>query len=160
MSVTAVKNETMGYYQGAAIKTEAEQKPFSLEKPAEAAEQTQEKSGEVPDKSAGTSFMDLFQSGRFSGNTIPVVNQIVSSRNPEDGEIYLTYFTDDSITCHRADGREAWEVSIDGDTQAQKVREFFERHTSCRWTWAKELYSGDDMGEASLKSFWLELFRD
>lgn len=51
------------------------------------------------------SLMDLLTSSDFKKNQIPVINQIISSKNPEDGEIYRTYFMDDQIFCNNADGK-------------------------------------------------------
>lgn len=45
-----------------------------------------------------------------------------SSRNPEDGEIYLTCFTENKITCCYAGCKIAWEVEVNEDQQ-QKVKE-------------------------------------
>lgn len=156
MGITGVKNDNNGYYQEPIKKTDAEQNVFALEEPKENIDKSQERCGEVPEKFAGMSFKDLMENSEIKKNQIPVVNQIVSSKNPEDGKIYLTYFTDDKITCNHADGRKAWEVAINSTEQAEKVKDFFKGYSP--YEWAKELYSGDNMGMVTLESFWLELF--
>lgn len=158
MSVTGVSSNCngVGYYKSTASKTKAEESFSSgiREKPEEILQAEQE---EVPDASGGLSFADIFYSGRFKLNQIPVVNQIVSSKNPEDGKIYRAYFMDDEIICHDADGKTAWEVEVNEDQQ-QKVKDFFKEFTPYKW--AKELYSGDNMGMATVKNFWLDLFEE
>ena len=156
MSVTSVNsnNNSVEYYKDAAFSTKSED-PFSIGMQEEPEEMLQKEQEEVPSASKGLSFKDIFYSGRFKLNPIPVVNQIVSARNPEDGKIYRTYFTDNDIVCHDADGKMAWEVKVNEDQQ-QKVKDFFKNFTPYKW--AKELYSGENMGMATLKSFWLNLF--
>ena len=156
MSVTGISNNNMGYCKETAAKAIVKQEAFSLQEPMEHMEESQKMPGAVPEQFTGMSLLDLLNSSEGKKNQIPVVNQIVSSKNPEDGEIYLTFFTDDKITCNHADGRKAWEVAIDSTEQAEKVKGFFEKYTPYKW--AKELYSGDDMGMTAVKSFWLELF--
>ena len=158
MSVTGVSSNCNGveYYKSTALKTKTEES-FSSEIQEKPEETLQTEYEEVSGASGGLSFADIFYSGRFKLNQIPVVNQIVSSKNPEDGKIYLTYFTDDKITCLHpgTGGKVAWEVEVNEDQQ-QKVKDFFKEFTPYKW--AKELYSGDNMGMATVKNFWLELF--
>lgn len=156
MPIAAVGNNGQSYCQESVGKMDAEKKSFSLEESKETDEKIQKRHGDVPDEFAGMSLKDILESGEFKKNQIPVVNQIVSSKNPEDGEIYLTFFTDEKITCNHADGRKAWEININGIEQVEKVKDFFEKYTS--YEWASELYSGEDMGMVTLKSFWMELF--
>lgn len=111
----------------------------------------------VPDQFAGMSFNDLMNCGKDTKNQIPVVNQIVSSRNPEDRELYTTFFTDREITCNHADGRRAWKVEIKDTQQDAKVKEFFEKYEPDNER-VKEYYSGDNMGMAAVNNFWLDLF--
>ncbi len=158
MSVTSVNSNSNSaeYYRNTASSTKTEE-TFSIgihEEPEKALQKEQE---EVPSSYMGLSFKDIFYSGKFKLNQIPVVNQIVSAKNPEDGKIYLTYFTDNKITCFHAgtDGKKAWEVEVN-EEQQQKVKDFFKEFTPYKW--AKELYSGDDMAMATVKNFWLELF--
>lgn len=158
MSVTGVNNNSNGvdYYKNTTSKAKTEES-FSLgiqEKPEETCPKEQ---GEVPSVFCGMSFADLFCSSEIKRNQIPVVNQIVSSRNPEDGEIYLTCFTDNKITCCHTGGKIAWEVEVNEDQQRQ-VKDYFKEFTPYKW--AKELYSGDNMGMAAVKNFWLKLFEN
>ncbi len=158
MSVTSVNsnNNSMEYYKNAISGTKVEDS-FSIEIQEEPEKMLQKEQEEVPDAFRGLSFEDIFYSGKFKANPIPVVNQIVSAKNPEDGKIYLTFFTDNKITCYHAgtDGKIAWEVEVKEDQQ-QKVKDFFKEFTPYKW--AKELYSGDNMAMATVKKFWLELF--
>lgn len=144
------------YCRKAASGTKVEDS-FSVEIQEEPEKTLQKEQEEVPDAFKGLSFEDIFYSGKFKVNPIPVVNQIVSAKNPEDGKIYRTFFTDDKITCYHAgtDGKIAWEVEVKEDQQ-QKVKDFFKEFTPYKW--AKELYSGDNMAMATVKNFWLELF--
>ena len=162
MSVTSVNSNSnsVEYYKNTTSSTKIKE-PFSIgiqeepeKEPPKALQKEQE---EVPSAYMGLSFTDIFYSGKFKLNQIPVVNQIVSAKNPEDGEIYLTYFKDNKITCLHAgtDGKKAWEVE-ENEEQQQKVKDFFNEFTPYKW--AKELYSGDDMAMATVKNFWLELF--
>lgn len=108
---------------------------------------------------ANMSFEDIMNSG-YGRNAIPTVNQIVSSSNAIDEEIYLTYFTDDRITCNYADGRKAWEIEIKDEQRLQKVKEFFDNYTPDENWVNTEYYSGNNMGMAVQKSFWLDLFHN
>lgn len=116
-----------------------------------------DEAGNCPKAFTGMSFADLFANPSLKANQIPVVNQIVSSKNPNDGEIYLTYFTDRKITCCHVDGTKEWDLNFD-EEQYEKVRDFFK--DSKPYEWAKEIYSGDDMQMASVKEYWLELFAE
>lgn len=93
-------------------------------------------SGEVPEEFAGMSFMDLINSGRCN-NPIPTVNQIVSAKNPEDGQ-------------------RAWELNLTQE-QAEGVSKFFEGYEPDRRE-VKEYYSDEKLGIVSLKNFWLDMF--
>jgi len=158
MSVTSVNSNSnsVGYYKDATSSTKVEE-PFSIGIQEEPDKTLQKEQEEVPGAFRGLSFADIFYSGKFKLNQIPVVNQIVSSKNTEDGKIYLTYFTDNKITCLHAGtgGKIAWEVEVN-EEQQQKVKDFFKGFTPYKW--AKELYSGDNMAMVTVKNFWLELF--
>lgn len=118
-----------------------------------------ENTGEVSEKFANMSFEDILNSA-YGRNVIPTVNQIVSSRNANDREIYVTYFTDDRITCNYGDGRKAWEIEIKNEQELQKVNEFFDNYTpNQNWVNTK-YYLGNDMGMAVQKSFWLDWFNN
>ena len=158
MSVTSVNRNSnrVEYYKDTTSGTKIEDS-FSMEIQEEPEKILQKEQEELPGTFKGSSFEDIFYSGKFKANPIPVVNQIISAKNPEDGEIYLTCFTDNKITCYHAgtDGNMAWEVEVKEDQQ-QKVKDFFKEFTPYKW--AKELYSGDNMSMATVKKFWLELF--
>ena len=68
------------------------------------------------------SFADIMNSSH-KRNQIPFVNQIVSYKDTEDGEIYRAYFTDDRVTTHNAVGQKAWETAIKDASHAQKIKE-------------------------------------
>ena len=102
----------------------------------------------------GMSANDIFALMGEKGNSISTVNQMVTSKSPEDGKIYRTYFSDDKITCTDAEGTKIWDLEITED-QRSIVNHFFEGHKS--YTWVKEIYSDDDMGIASSKDYWMEL---
>ena len=68
------------------------------------------------------SFADIMNSSH-KRNQIPLVNQIVSYKDIEDGEIYRAYFTDDRVTTHNAVGQKAWETAIKDASHAQKIKE-------------------------------------
>ena len=148
---TNVKNSTgfMQKEEGGFMLNETTEKQNDIVK------EVSKQPGEVPEEFAGMSFMDLINSGRCN-NPIPTVNQIVSSKNPEDGQIYVTYFTDDRITCHRGDGQRAWELNLTQE-QAEGVSKFFEDYESDRRE-VKEYYSDGKLGIVSLKNFWLDMF--
>lgn len=155
MAVSSVGNSNQGYYQEYATKVDVVREPFLTDEQVETVKEDSNRS-EVPDAFKGISSpMDLLASDKFKKNQIPVVNQIVTSRNPEDGEIYRTFFMDDKIYCNNAEGKKAWELAVNGTEQAEKIKDFFKKYTP--YGWAKELYSGMDMGMASVKSFWVEL---
>ena len=159
MSVTGVGSSKTAYYQETVSRADVGQEPFSVEDLDIKADEKDQRHEEVPDKFAGTTFHDLINSGKGRKNQIPVVNQIVSSRNPEDGEIYRAFFTDKSIICNYGDGRRAWEIDIEDAQQGNKVKEFFakrEPDNDC----FKEFYSGDNLGMAVVKKFWLDLFKN
>lgn len=156
MSVARVNSNSMEYYKDA-ISNPTVEEPFSIEIPEGPEKTLHKEQEEIPDAHRGLSFKDIFYSGKFKLNPIPVVNQIVSAKNPEDGKIYLTYFTDNKITCCHAgaDDKIAWEVDVTEDQQ-QKVKDFFKGFTPYKW--AKELYSGENMSMVTIQKFWLELF--
>lgn len=68
------------------------------------------------------SFVDIMNSSH-KRNQISLVNQIVSYKDIEDGEIYRAYFTDDRVTTHNAVGQKAWETAIKDASYAQKIKE-------------------------------------
>lgn len=68
------------------------------------------------------SFVDIMNSSH-KRNQIPLVNQIVSYKDTEDGEIYRAYFTDDKVTSLNAVGQKAWETMINDVSHAQKIKE-------------------------------------
>ena len=68
------------------------------------------------------SFADIMNSSH-KRNQIPIVNQIVSYKDTEDGEIYRAYFTDDRVTTHNAVGQKAWETAIKDASHAQKIKD-------------------------------------
>lgn len=68
------------------------------------------------------SFTDIMHSSH-KRNQIPLVNQIISYKDTEDGEIYRTYFTDDRVTTHNAVGQMAWETAIKNASHTQKIKE-------------------------------------
>ena len=94
MSVMSVNSNSnsVEYYKDTTSGTKIED-TFSMEMQEEP-EKMLQKEQELPGTFKGSSFEDIFYSGKFKANPIPVVNQIVSAKNPEDGEIYLTCFTD------------------------------------------------------------------
>jgi len=68
------------------------------------------------------SFADIMNS-YHKRNQIQLVNQIVSYKDTEDGEIYRAYFTDDKVTSHNAVGQKAWETAIKDASHIQKIKE-------------------------------------
>ena len=122
-------------------------------------EETDNNSSEVPEKFANMSFEDILNSD-YGRNAISTVNQIVSSRNILDGEICLTYFTDDRITCNYADGRKVWEIEINDEQQLEKIKEYFNAYTPDETLVNTEYHSGNDMSMAVQKNFWLDLFNN
>lgn len=123
------------------------------------AEKKQRQPGEVPEELAGMSFAELIKSGKGNANSIPIVNKIVNAKNPEDGKIYLTYFTENKITCFEPEGEKVWELEISNEEQANKVGAFFENYMPDR-AHVQEYYSDADLGIVSSKEFWLEFFED
>lgn len=111
--------------------------------------------GQVSDKYKDMSAYDILAMSGEYGNPIPTVNQIVTAKNPEDGQIYLSYFTDSKITCEDGNGRKVWDMEIN-ESQHAKVDAFFENYNP--WENAEEIYSGEELGSASLKNFWIEMF--
>lgn len=161
MQVTEKTNQNTYYYEGAASKADKGQESFSKEIAREnsqqkTAEESQRQPGEAPEKFAGMSFKELMDSGAGRANQIPMVNQIVSARSPETGKLYRAFFTDSQITCCDA-GEKIWELDVKDARQAQLVKEFFQ---GCKPdnSLVKEFYSGDNMGMAVSKSFWMKLF--
>lgn len=156
MSISGVSNESVNYYHSSVTKTGTEQATFSLDESEEKVQEAESEEKKFP----GSTLSELFEalsSGKVKANSIPVVNQIVSAKNPEDGKIYLTFFTDQKITCIAPDsGREVWEMEVTDD-QADKVKDFFDQYIPSKW--AKEYYSGEELGQATMESFWRELFR-
>ena len=111
--------------------------------------------GEVPEEFAGMSFWDLINSGK--GYAIPTVNKIVNAKNPDDGKIYLTFFTEDRITCYEPGGEKTWELEISNEEQVGKIKKFFENYTPDR-TYVKEYYSNESLGIVASKDFWERYF--
>lgn len=68
------------------------------------------------------SFADIMNSSH-KRNQIPLVNQIVSYKDTENGEIYRAYFTDNKVTYHNAAGQKAWETAIKDASHTQKIKE-------------------------------------
>ena len=110
---------------------------------------------EVPEEFAGMSFGDLINSGK--GNAIPTVNKIVNAKNPEDGKIYLTFFTEDRISCYEPGGEKTWELEISNEEQIGKIKKFFENYMPDR-AHVQEYYSDAALGIVSSKEFWLGFF--
>lgn len=156
MSINRVENVNSSIYntQAGALPTEGSSKEDFVELLQSGQEEGYDK---ATGSSAGMSFddvMKLINSG--AGRKIPVVNQIVSARNPEDGELYRAFFTDREIICHRGDGKRAWEIEIPDAQQAEKVKEFFAKYEPDRDLF-REYYSGDKMKMAVVERFWLDL---
>lgn len=155
MSISGVSNDSASYYHSSVSKTDTEQTTFSLDESEEKVQKAESEEKKFP----GNTLAELFEAlsnGKVKANSIPVVNQIVSAKNPEDGKIYLTCFTDQKITCIAPDGsgKKVWEMEITPD-QADKVKDFFAQYTPSKW--AKEYYSGEELGQATMESFWHEL---
>lgn len=156
MSISGVSNDGTSYYHSSVSKTDTEQTTFSLDESEEKVQKSESEEKKFP----GNTLAELFEAlsnGKVKANSIPVVNQIVSAKNPEDGKIYLTCFTDQKITCIAPDGsgKKVWEMEITPD-QADKVKDFFAQYTPSKW--AKEYYSGEELGQATTESFWHKLF--
>ena len=94
----------------------------------------------------GMSANDIFALMSEKGNQISTVTEMVTAKNPEDGKIYRTYISDDKITCTDAEGTKIWDLEITED-QRSIVNNFIEGHKA--YSWAKEIYSDEDMGIAS-----------
>ena len=109
-------------------------------------------SGEVPEEFAGMSFWDLINSGK--GNAIPTVDKIVNAKNPEDGKIYLTFFTENKISCCEPDGEKVWELEISNGEQRSLIKDFFGNYEPDRY-YVKEYYSDESLGRVSSKEFWI-----
>ena len=157
MSISGVSNEGVSYYHSSVSKADTEKTTFSLNESEEKEQEIESKEKKFP----GKTFAELFEalsSGKVKANSIPVVNQMVSAKNPEDGKIYLTCFTDQKITCIVPDGsgRKVWEMDITSSDQADKVKDFFSQYSPSKW--AKEYYTGGELGQATMESFWRNLF--
>ena len=157
MSISGVRNDGVDYYRSSVSRTSSEQNTFSLDESEEKVQETESEQKKFP----GSTLSELFEalsSGKVKANSIPVVNQMVSAKNPEDGKIYLTCFTDQKITCIVPDGsgRKVWEMDITSSEQADKVKDFFSQYSPSKW--AKEYYSGEELGQATMESFWRKLF--
>lgn len=153
MSVLNVRGDRNGYYSGYTRKTDKAQEIFDVEV-TEKTENNNSNGTDIPDAFKGMSLMDLLTSSDLKKNQIPVINQIISSKNPEDGEIYRTYFMDDQIFCNNADGKKAWGISINDAEQKTKMADFLQKYTS--YEAAGRLYPGIDMEMITLESFWRE----
>lgn len=109
----------------------------------------------------GMSFEELIQSGKGRVGQIPKITHIVQAKNPND-EIYHTVYVseDNKIMCNSClDGR-VWELNI-SEKDKEKVNDFFKDFIPDPL--APELYFEDDndmrMGMATVKDFWVELFK-
>lgn len=122
-------------------------------------ENEEKQSVDVPGQFAEASFWDLMNSSDIIKKQIPKVNQIVSAKNVEDGEVYLTFFSDEKITCTDAIGKKTWEIGVENTRQEDKIKAFFSNLTPNR-DFIQEYYSGDDLGMVSSKSFWLKLLME
>lgn len=91
MGIGAVGSE-VGYYGYSAVGSTKPNESVENENTfgllaGETVDETDEE-GNCPKAFTGMSFADLFANPSLKANQIPVVNQIVSSKNPNDGEIY------------------------------------------------------------------------
>lgn len=112
----------------------------------------------IPEEYAGMSFWELISS-EGAKNRIPVVNTVVTAKNPEDEKIYVTFFTDRKIVCQNADGSKAWEMGLENQQQRDKVQNFFSSYKPDR-DLVKEYYSDASLGIVSSRDFWMELLED
>lgn len=159
MSISAVDSGSrVDYCIEPAKKEEKSDAVFSLDGIAEDVGEELQSDEEI-NRLPGNTFAEVMMYAEKYGNKIPVVNQIVSAKNPKDGAIYLTFFTDNEITCDDATGRRVWELTIDNEQQAEKVKNYFENFKPDR-EFVREYYSDKNMGIVSSRDFWLELFRD
>lgn len=104
MPVSNIRGGRSGYCSRYAVEADKALGGFDVEG-VEKKENKNSNRTEIPDAFRGMSLMDLLTSNDFKKNQIPVVNQIMSSQNPEDGEIYRTCFMDEKIFCNNADGK-------------------------------------------------------
>lgn len=159
MSITGINGvPDSSVYSTAASPNRTEQEGFT-----EALVAVSEQEGEVvgserpESRYAGYSLMDLFNSG-MARQQIPVVNQIVTAKNPVDGKIYVTCFTDNRISCNDATGKRIWDMEL-GEGEKDIVSDFFSNYKPTRDI-VKEYYSDPRMGAVSSKDFWMSLFED
>ncbi len=103
----------------------------------------------------GNSFWNLINSGA-GRRQIPTVNQIVNAKNPKDGKIYITYFTNKQISCNDATGNRVWDIEIN-EREEELVTDFFSNYKPTRDI-VKEYYNDPTLGQVSSKDFWLSLF--
>ena len=149
-------------YQSKAVKTGEEQQFSPLEVREEVVEESPGQSREMMSMLSEMSLDDWLQNMIQCGkaNKIPVVNQIVTAKNPEDGNYYRTYFADDKISCEDALGKKVWELDISAE-DGEKVKDYFKEFKP--YPSARELYfdldNGMRMGMAAVKDFWIELFK-
>jgi len=101
------------------------------------------------------SFWNLINSGA-GRRQIPTVNQIINAKNPKDGKIYKTYFTDKQISCNDATGNRVWDIEIN-EQEKELVTDFFSNYKPTRDI-VKEYYNDPALGQVSSKDFWLSLF--
>lgn len=154
-------NNSMNY-QSKTVKAGEKQQFSPLEVREETLEDSSGQSGEMLSMLSEMSLDDWLQNMIQSGkaNKIPVVNQIVTSKNPEDGNYYITYFTDDNISCEDALGKKVWELDISAE-DGEKVKDYFKEFKPVPW--AEELYYDRDndmrMGMATIKDFWIQLLK-
>lgn len=143
---------------GIVQKKEETNEAFAMQEVSESSEKSIQ-TGVIPKQYIGASFADLINSSQFAKNQIPVVNKIVSSRSADDGEIYVSFFTDEKITCNDASGKKVWEINIENERQADKVKEYFANYKPDR-DYVQEFYSGYNMKMALSRDFWIDLFKD
>lgn len=161
MSIESIGNYSYigSYAENSNRKDKAESdKGFVLEG-YESADQVQnENTDKVPEKYAGMSFWELISS-EGAKNRIPVVNAVVTAKNPEDEKIYVTFFTDRKIFCQNADGSKVWEMGLENQQQRDKVQKFFSNYKPDR-DLVKEYYSDAGLGIVSSRDFWIALLED
>ena len=86
MSISGVSNDGIRCYHSSVSKTDAEQTTFSLD----GSEEKVQEIGVKEKKFPGNTLAELFEtlsSGRVRADSIPVVDQIISAKNPEDAEV-------------------------------------------------------------------------
>ena len=105
---------------------------------------------------AGMSFRDIINSHSMEGKQITTIHQIVSAKNPKDGKIYVTFFSDDKISCYGGDGSTAWEMNLKKETEQKTIADYFSNYKPDSEA-VKEYYSDGRLGIVSSKDFWMDL---